>query len=98
MRTKIPGYLPCSISKDDDIYELKDVELFYRPPRRPLSIRVVAVEPGMKIYPADNSENGCNELMKEIEKAGFKMRIGYNHDAGLWSIAILDEEINYDKI
>lgn len=92
MRTKIPGYLPCSISKDGDIYELKDVELFYKPPRRPLSIRVVEVKPGIKIYPADNSENGCNKIAKELEDAGFKTRIGYNKDAGWWSIAVLDEE------
>jgi hypothetical protein len=92
MRTKISGYLPCSISKDGDIYELKDVELFYRPPRRPLSVRVVMVEPGMKICPADNSENGCNKIAKELENTGFKTRIGYNKDGNLWSIAVLDNE------
>lgn len=92
MRIKIPGYLPCSISKDGDIYELKDVELFYKPPRRPLSVRVIKVEPGMKIYPADNSENGCDKIAKELEDAGFKNRIGCNKDSNLWSIAVLDNE------
>ena len=92
MRTKISSYLPCSISKDGDIYELKDVELFYRSPRRPLSVRVVPVEPGMKIYPADNSENGCNKIAQELGDASFKTRIGCNKNGNLWSIAVLDNE------
>lgn len=103
MKIKITGYLPCTprtISRDGntcEVYELKDIELF-NGSHKPHSVRVVTVEPGMKIYPTDNSENGCNKIAKELEGAGFKTRIGYNKDCSRWSIAVLDneEDNNYE--
>lgn len=58
----------------------------------PYMIHIILIEPGMKIYPTDNSENGCNKIAKELEDAGFKTRIGYNKDYSRWSIAVLDNE------
>lgn len=52
-------------------------------------VRAVEICKGSKIYSTD--ENDLYELDKELNKLGFKTRIGKNCDTGTLSIAVLEE-------
>lgn len=52
-------------------------------------VRAVEICKGSKIYSTD--ENDLYELDKELNKLGFKTRIGRNCDTGTLSIAVLEE-------
>lgn len=58
-------------------------------------VRVVEICKGSKIYSTD--ENDLYKLNKELNKLGFKTRIGRNCDTGTLSIAVL-EEIKIENI
>ena len=59
----------------------------YKKGRR--SVRAVEIYKGSKIYSTD--ENDLYELDKELNKLGFKTRMGRNCDTGTLSIAVLKE-------
>lgn len=52
-------------------------------------VRAVEICKGSKIYSTD--ENGLYKLDKELNKLGFKTRMGRNCDTGTLSIAVLEE-------
>lgn len=52
-------------------------------------VRAVEICRGSKIYSTD--ENDLYELDKELNKLGFKTRMGRNCDTGTLSIAVLEE-------
>lgn len=52
-------------------------------------VRAVEICKGSKIYSTD--ENDLYELDKELNKLGFKTRMGKNCDTGTLSIAVLEE-------
>lgn len=49
----------------------------------------IELESGDKVAPYDNSEIACIMLSNELEKIGYKTRIGKNIESGQWSVAIL---------
>ena len=58
-------------------------------------IRVVEICKGSKIY--NTNENDLYELDKELNKFGFKTRMGRNCDTGTLSIAVLEEPETENK-
>jgi hypothetical protein len=53
-------------------------------------IKCLPLQLGDKISEPDCTEDGCWKISEELSQHGIKNRVGYNPDADIWSVAIIE--------
>ncbi len=85
------GHRPFTVASRNKIFKVDIDRLLYVSSARQdkKHTRTVKICKGSKIYSTD--ENSLYELDKELNKLGFKTRMGKNCDTGTLNIVILEE-------